>query len=90
MTIAICFNCGEFKFSAWAECDKCGMKPRSDDDIVVSLVMTDHYYDESSLKHLGGQINKGFKITLEDDMKKELLEDIHSPAMADLLKKLKQ
>lgn len=90
MTVAICFNCGKFKFGAWAECNHCGKTPKSDDDIVLSLVMTDHYYDEGSLEHLGGQIAKGMNIILDEDMKKDLLEEIHSPAMADVLRKLKE
>jgi len=44
MTTAICFKCGAMKFAAFTPCQTCGVTPSSDDDLVLSIAMTDHYH----------------------------------------------
>jgi len=42
MTMAICFACGAIKFGALCPCDKCKATPKSEDEIAVSLLLSDH------------------------------------------------
>jgi len=49
MTMATCFNCGEIKFGAFVPCKHCGELPKEDDDWILSLAMTDHYFDLNEL-----------------------------------------
>jgi hypothetical protein len=59
MTVAVCFKCGEIKFGAFSPCQSCGAEPKSDDDLVLSLAMTDHYHERPALQELGQKIKKG-------------------------------
>ena len=45
MTMAICFKCGKMKFGAFTQCPECNGEPKTDDEFVISLVMTDHLYN---------------------------------------------
>ena len=76
MTEAVCFNCGEMKFGAFVDCPTCGVKPETDDDLAVSLALTDHYLDMATLEQLGLSIKSGKPPCLDDDIKEEFLRNI--------------
>ena len=57
MPTAVCFRCGEFKFGAFCPC-QCGAMPQTEDELAISLAMTDHYFDEPTLQQLGAAIQK--------------------------------
>jgi len=59
MTQAVCFKCGEIKWGAFNHCDKCGARPRSDDELMLSLAFTDHYFDLEKLQRIGRDIEMG-------------------------------
>jgi hypothetical protein len=42
MTTAVCFRCGKLKFGAFCPCE-CGAMPQTEDELAISLAMTDHY-----------------------------------------------
>lgn len=67
MTTAICFKCGSFKFGSLCPCDKCHAEPISEDEIARSLFMTDRYFDENTLKEMGGRIASGKTIELDSN-----------------------
>ena len=46
MTKAVCFRCGDIKFGAFNPCGACGETPRNDEDLILSLAMTDHYFND--------------------------------------------
>ena len=46
MTTAVCFRCGELKFGAFCPC-QCGAMPQTEDELAISLAMTDHYFDDT-------------------------------------------
>lgn len=79
MTTAICFKCGKLKFGAFLECPKCGAIPQTEDDIIFSLAITDHYFDNDVLKQIGAEIKAGEVPTLEptfyESLKKEIKAD---------------
>jgi hypothetical protein len=64
MTVAVCFSCGELKHGAFKPCGKCGLMPKDEDSMALSMALTDHYMGPDELRHLGQQIHKGVRVTL--------------------------
>jgi hypothetical protein len=65
MTIAVCFKCGSFKFGSLCSCDNCLAVPISENEIARSLVMSDHYFDQTTLEEIGGRIASGRAINFD-------------------------
>ncbi len=59
MTQAVCFKCGDIKWGAFNPCEKCGARPKSDDELMLSLAFTDHYFDLAKLQQIGRDIAAG-------------------------------
>jgi hypothetical protein len=76
MTMAICFKCGKMKFGAFTQCPECNGEPKTDDELVVSLVMTDHIYNGEEMELLGENIKKGIKPEIAPEFYKGLLNVI--------------
>jgi hypothetical protein len=74
MTTAVCFRCGELKFGAFCPCDKCGETPASDDELVLSLAMTDHYFDKATLEEMGQKVREGDPPHLDPESREQLLQ----------------
>jgi hypothetical protein len=55
MTIAVCFNCGEFKHGAFNPCPKCGEVPEGEEKN-ASMALTDHYHNREDLMALSAAI----------------------------------
>jgi hypothetical protein len=72
MTEAVCFRCGDLKRGAFSNCENCGARPQSDDDLMLSLAFTDHYFDHSRLEQIGRDIAAG-KLPQLDQATKEKL-----------------
>ena len=84
MTDAVCFNCGEIKFGAFVHCPGCGVKPKTDDELALSLGITDHYFDISTLKKIGLSIREGKTPHLEGAMKEDFLREITKLKLTEL------
>ena len=84
MTTAVCFHCGSIKLGAFMKCPKCGYQPIKDDDMVISLAMTDHYLQEDDLKKISQAMAQGIKPNIDDEFKKDLLKTIKSSEFRDL------
>ena len=72
MTKAICFKCGAFKFGAFNQCFACYGEPLEDDEILISLVLTDHDLSDEELLFHQKRIQSGSKIVLNQDTKNAL------------------
>ena len=72
MTKTICFKCGAFKFGAFNQCFACYGEPLEDDEILISLVLTDHDLSEEELLFHQKRIQSGSKIVLNQDTKNAL------------------
>ncbi|MDQ4140216.1 MAG: hypothetical protein M3142_06795 [Bacteroidota bacterium] len=90
MTTAVCYNCGKFKTSAFVPCYQCGAIPKQDDDIVLSLALTDHFFDHTTLESMGETIQNGEKIRLDPKTHEVLLQKIKEPETASMIKWLKE
>ncbi|QDT27810.1 hypothetical protein [Gimesia panareensis] len=58
MTTAVCFQCGHLKFGSFMPCDQCQARPRTDDEMIASLAMSDHYFDQPTLEQMGQYIQE--------------------------------
>jgi len=76
MTQAVCYKCGEFKIGAYTPCHACNALPRTKDDLVLSLAMTEHYFDMPTLEDMAATIKAGKTISLDEDSRRALLEYI--------------
>ena len=68
MTIAVCFKCGATKWGAFTSCKECSAQPVSDDDLLKSLALTDHYLDHAALEDIGRCIKQGRYPQIDDAM----------------------
>ena len=74
MTEAICMFCGKRKWGGFTACESCGKEPVSEDDYVLSLLLTDHYLDQQTLEVIGQDIVKGKRPNIDPASKAKLLE----------------
>lgn len=59
MTEAVCFSCGELKFGGFLPCRKCKAEPKTEEETVYSLVLTDHYFDRATLEQISQAMKAG-------------------------------
>jgi hypothetical protein len=90
MTTAVCYKCGKFKTGAFTPCTNCGAMPKEENEFILSLALTDHFFDKSSLQDMGADIETGVKIQLEPETQQVLLQKIQEPETASMLKWLKE
>ena len=81
MTTAVCFKCGVIKFGAFVPCPECSACPQTEDDLALSLAMTDHYFDRPTLEQMGAAIRDGKPPHLEPDTHARLIQQIRSSGM---------
>ena len=73
MTLAICFACGAIKFGALCPCDTCGAAPKEEDELAVSLLMTDRRLSMPALKKLSADMLSGKVRPVPDEATLEAL-----------------
>jgi len=83
MTIAVCFKCGNLKKGAFNPCKKCNACPKNEEELALSLVMTDHYFNLPSLEQLSVCIENGYKIELSAEVLLDWIEQIRASGMLD-------
>jgi hypothetical protein len=73
MTIAICFACGAIKFGALCPCETCKATPKSEDEIAVSLLLSDHHMPIPDLEALSEAMVSGKVHPVPDEKSMEVL-----------------
>ena len=76
MTEAVCFKCGALKWGAFTNCKNCGARPTSDDDLMLSLACTDHFFDHRKLEQIGRDIRAGQAPQLDPATRETLIPEI--------------
>lgn len=76
MTRAICLFCGEGKAGAFVPCLHCGRCPESDDDLILSLVLTEPRLDELGREAVGQDIKQGKRPRLDDETRQRFLAQL--------------
>jgi hypothetical protein len=64
------------KFGAFLPCMQCQHQPKSEDELAISLAMTDHYFDENDLKEIAEQVREGNPPALDEESKEQLVAQI--------------
>lgn len=85
MTQAVCFNCGAIKFGAFVTCPECSEQPREDRELVLSLAMTDQYFDMPTLQRMASDIRDGESLHLQPDQERQMLDQIERLGVRQLL-----
>src|SRR5262245_20199842 len=73
MTMAVCFKCGVIKFGAFVPCPECSATPRTENDFVLSLLMTDHYFDMPTLEKMGAEVRNGNPPQIDPQTRAQLI-----------------
>jgi glutaredoxin len=76
MTQAVCFKCGEIKFGAFVPCPYCNARPSADEELILSLAMTDHYFDLATMKKMGTAVKDGKSPHLDEKSHQDLLKQV--------------
>ena len=79
--MAVCFKCGVIKFGAFVPCPECSAAPQTEDDLALSLAMTDHYFDMPTLEQMGAAVRDGHPPHLGSQTHAQLIETIRSSGM---------
>jgi hypothetical protein len=86
MTMAVCYKCGDIKFGAFVPCPKCNAFPGNEDDLALSLAMTDHYFDMPTLEKMGEAIKNGQPPQLDPETHQQLVADLRSSGMVEKMR----
>jgi len=76
MTTAVCFKCGKLKFGAFLPCESCSALPHDEEEIAISLAITDQYFDLATLKQIGASIAGGKPPQLDEQTHAKMIEMI--------------
>jgi hypothetical protein len=87
VTIAVCYKCGAIKHGAFCPCSRCAAVPQSEDDLALSMVMTDHYFDRLTLERMGASVRQGRLPHLDLDIREQLVTALRGSG---LLKKIQR
>ena len=79
MAVAVCFQCGTFKTAAFCPCPDCSAVPQDEEEIALSLAMTDCYFDRPALQEISSSIQSGRPPQLDEQTHAKMLEMIHGP-----------
>lgn len=73
MTTAVCFKCGKLKPGAFLPCEVCSALPHDEEEIAISMAITDHYFDLPTLKQIGASIAEGKPPQLDEHTHADML-----------------
>jgi hypothetical protein len=78
MARAICFKCSDNKPSALGACPRCGTYPTSDDELALSMMLSEDVLPADQLDHAANLIHSGQRITLPLELQTTLLTAIRT------------
>lgn len=73
MTVAVCLVCGARKFGSFVPCSACDWEPVEDEDLVRSMLLSDHYQPEAELERIGGALAGGTEVVIPEHIVQEQL-----------------
>jgi hypothetical protein len=88
MTIAVCFQCGALKFGAFCPCGECAAAPKTEDELALSLAMTDHYFEKHVLDQMGAAIRDGDPPHLSPETYQHLIASLRRAGLREMLEKI--
>lgn len=85
MGMAICFKCGSEKSGALLACAACGTTPRSNIELALSLVLTDHLSSKTQLAHYSHELRNHLKLSVPSDALAQAQEALKDPQLMAML-----
>ena len=73
MTKAVCQKCGQHKSGSFIPCLSCGFDPVTDDELIIALLLSDHYQDEVTLEDNRSRILAGRSLQISEQMRTDFL-----------------
>lgn len=67
MTKAVCFSCGEMKAGALVPCPYCGIYPKLDNDLILSLSLTSRQLGGDKMAAVCQDIKQGRRLKLDEE-----------------------
>lgn len=68
MTTAVCFKCGAQKMGAFTACSACGVAPRGESELALSLALCEQLSSTSQLIHYADAIKNRCGLTIPDSV----------------------
>jgi hypothetical protein len=65
------------KFGAFVSCAACNEEPKTDEELIISLSMTDHFFDITTLEEIAAKVREGDPPSLDDESRMILLENLN-------------
>jgi hypothetical protein len=87
MTVAVCWKCGAMKWGAFNPCEKCNAVPATEDDLAISLAMSDHYFDKPTLERMGTEIAAGKPLNLAPETRSKIIQMLREVGVDKFLSK---
>ena len=81
MTLAVCVRCGAMKRGTLVPCNGCHQMPATENEVIYSLALSDHYLTRSKLEEVGRLIASGMVIRIGEEQENKL-----RPAAQDALR----
>lgn len=85
MGMAICFKCGSEKSGALLGCAACGTTPRSNSELTLSLVLTEHLSSKTQLAHYSHELRNHLKLSVPSDALAQAQEALKDPQLMAML-----
>lgn len=85
MTAAICIKCGAEKFGALTRCQACNSTPRSENDVALSLVLSDHLSSKSQLAHYSHELRNHLKLSVPSAALAQAQDALKDPQLMAML-----
>lgn len=85
MGMAICFKCGSEKSGALLACAACGTTPRSNSELALSLVLTDHLSSKTQLAHYSHELRNHLKLSVSSDALVQAQDALKDPQLMAML-----
>lgn len=69
------------KWGAFNPCEKCNATPRTEDDLAISLLMSDHYFDKPTMEHMGADVAAGKPPQIDPETRRMLITTMRVTGM---------
>lgn len=85
MTAALCFKCGSEKLGSLTRCQACNSTPRSESDIALSLVLSDHLSSKMQLAQYSHELRNHLKLSVPSDALAQAQNALMDPQLMAML-----
>ena len=77
MAKAICWKCGDHKRGALIPCPNCHVIPKSEEEQILSVMLTEHYLDNETINSYQSRIRNGAVVVIDEESQRTLRPVIH-------------